>query len=127
MLEVAMKSSILIVDDQKFICEGLERLLSDDYIIYKAFNGKEALDIIKQNSDIDVVLCDIMMPVMDGIELIEKVRSENKDIIIIVITAVYSGEKITNAMDKGANQCLMKPFDIPQLMQTLNKALANKK
>ncbi|MHA1942423.1 MAG: response regulator [Candidatus Hodarchaeales archaeon] len=122
-----MKSSILIVDDQKFICEGLERLLSDDYIIYKAFNGKEALDIIKQNSDIDVVLCDIMMPVMDGIELIEKVRSENKDIIIIVITAVYSGEKITNAMDKGANKCLMKPFDIPQLMQTLNKALANKK
>ncbi|MHA2219941.1 MAG: response regulator [Candidatus Hodarchaeales archaeon] len=122
-----MKSSILIVDDQKIICEGLERLLSGEYIIYKAFNGKEALDIIKQNSDIDVVLSDIIMPVMDGIELTEKLRSENKDIIIIVMTAVYSGEKITDAIDKGANKCLMKPLDIPQLMQTLNNALAYKK
>jgi CheY-like chemotaxis protein len=124
---MAMKSSILIVDDQKIICEGLERLLSGEYIIYKAFNGKEALDIIKQNSDIDVVLSDIIMPVMDGIELTEKLRSENKDIIIIVMTAVYSGEKITDAIDKGANKCLMKPLDIPQLMQTLNNALAYKK
>jgi CheY-like chemotaxis protein len=124
---MAMKSSILIVDDQKIICEGLERLLSGEYIIYKAFNGKEALDIIKQNSDIDVVLSDIIMPVMDGIELIKRLRLENKDIIIIVMTAGYSGEKITDAMDKGANKCLMKPLDIPQLMQTLNNALAYKK
>ena len=77
-----MKHSILIVDDEVLICNSLERLLSDKYIIFKAFNGKEAIDIIGQNSNIDVVLSDIMMPVMDGFELIEKVRFENKDIII---------------------------------------------
>jgi CheY-like chemotaxis protein len=68
-----------------------------------------------------------MMPVMDGIEMIENVRLDNKDVIIIVMTAVFSGEKITEAIEKGANQCLMKPVDIPQLKATLKKSLDNNK
>ena len=122
-----MKPSILIVDDQYPICNGLERLLSAEYMIYKAFNGEDALEIIRQHSDIDIILTDIMMPVMDGIEMIEKVRLDNKDIIIIAMTAVCSGEKISEVIEKGANQCLMKPFDIPQLELTLKKSIENKK
>ena len=121
-----MKPSVLIVDDEKLIRFSLARLLSDEYITYEACNGKEALDIIGQNSNIDVVISDIMMPVIDGIELIEKVRLENKDIIIIAITAVHSGEIVTEVLEKGANQCLMKPFDIPQLRLTLKKLIKNK-
>jgi two-component system response regulator (stage 0 sporulation protein F) len=122
-----MKPSILIVDDQYPICYGLERLLSEEYVIYKALNGMEALEIIRHNSDIDIILTDIMMPVMDGIEMIEKVRLDNKDIIIIAMTAVFSGEKINEVIEKGANQCLMKPLDIPQLELTLKKSIENKK
>ena len=122
-----MKPSILIVDDNKLICYSLERLFSDEYITYKAFNGREGLDIIRQNSNIDIVLSDIMMPVMDGIEMIEKLRSKNKDIIIIAITAVYSGEIVSDVIEKGANLCLMKPFDIPQLRKTLIRFLENRK
>lgn len=73
-----MKPSILIADDEKVICEGLERLLSAEYEIYTTYNGKDALDIIRRHKDIVVLLCDIMMPVMDGVEMIKKVRSENK-------------------------------------------------
>jgi YesN/AraC family two-component response regulator len=122
-----MKPSILIVDDQYPICNGIGRLLSPEFIIHKAFNGKDALEIIRQNSDIDIILTDIFMPVMDGIEMIERVRLDNKDIIIIVMTGVFSGEKISEVIEKGANQCLMKPLDIPQLESTLKKALLNKK
>ncbi len=121
-----MKPSILIVDDEKFICNCLARLLSAEYITYKAFNGREALDIIRRNSSIDIVLTDIMMPVMDGIEMIENVRLKNKDIIIIAITAVYSGEKVSDAIEKGANQCLTKPVDISRLKLTLKKLIETK-
>lgn len=122
-----MKPSILIVDDEKLICTSLERLLSDDYTIYKAFNGKEGLDIIRRHSDIDIVLSDIMMPVMDGLEMIETIRSENKDIIIIAMTAVYSGENVTGVMERGANMHLLKPIDVSHLELTLKKLLKKKK
>ncbi|MHC4242736.1 MAG: response regulator transcription factor [Planctomycetota bacterium] len=122
-----MKPSILIVDDEKLIRYSLAQILSDEYITHEACNGKEALEIFRQNGSIDIVLTDIMMPVMDGIELIEKVRAENKDIIIIAITAVYLGKSITEVLEKGANQCLTKPFDIPQLMLILIKLIMKRK
>lgn len=122
-----MKPSILIVDDEKLIRYSLARMLSNEYITYEACNGKEALEIIRENKNIDIVLTDIMMPVMDGIELIEKIRAENKDIIIIAITAVYSGKNISEVLEKGADQCLTKPFDISQLMLTLIKLIMKRK
>ena len=122
-----MKPSILIVDDERLICYSLERLLSADYTVYKAANGKEGLDIIRSQGNIDLVLSDIMMPVMDGIEMIETVRSENKDIIIIAMTAVYSGEKVTEVLEKGADAYILKPFDVPYLERKIKKLLENKK
>lgn len=121
-----MKPSILIVDDQYPIRYGLEKLLSAEYVIYKAYNGKDALAIIRQNSDIDIILTDIMMPVMDGIKMIEKVRFGNKDVIIIAMTAVCSGKNISEIIEKGANQCLDKPLDIPQLKLILKKSISQK-
>jgi CheY-like chemotaxis protein len=121
-----MKPSILIVDDEKLICLSLERLLSSDYTVYTASNGEEGLDIIRRRGDIDIVLSDIMMPVMDGLEMIETVRSGNQDVIIIAMTAVHSGEKVTEVMEKGADTCMMKPFDVPYLEHTLKKLLKNR-
>ena len=74
-----MKPSVLVVDDERSIRDGLERLLSQDYRVYKAFNGSEALDIIRRQGNIDIVMCDIIMPVMDGIEMIKALRAENKE------------------------------------------------
>ncbi len=121
-----MKPSILIVDDEKLICMTLERMLSSDYTVYKASNGQEGLDLIRRNGKMDIVLSDIIMPVMDGFEMIETVRSENPDIIIIAMTAIYSGENVTKVMEKGADAYLLKPFDIHQLKQTVKKLLENK-
>jgi CheY-like chemotaxis protein len=121
-----MKPSILIVDNEKPICMTLERLLSSDYTIYKASNGQEGLDVIRRNGNMDIVLSDIMMPVMDGFEMIETVRSENPDIIIIAMTAVCSDNKVTKVMEKGADAYLLKPFDINKLEHTIEKLLKNK-
>ena len=122
-----MKPSILIVDDHFSICCGLGKLLYKEYTIHRALNGKDALEIFRKNSDIDIILTDIKMPIMDGNELIENVRIDNKDVIIIVMTAVCTDKIICEVIEKGANQCLMKPLDIPQLELTLKKSIENKK
>jgi CheY-like chemotaxis protein len=121
-----MKPSILIVDDHFSICCCLGKLLYKDYTIYRALNGKDALEIYWKNSDIDIILTDINMPIMDGFELIEKVRIDNKDVIIIAMTAISTDEQISEVMAKGANQYLSKPLDIPELELTLKKSLENR-
>jgi YesN/AraC family two-component response regulator len=116
-----MKPSVLIVDDEAVICEGLARLLADDYITYKAFNGREAIDIVR-NNNIDIMLCDIKMPEMSGTEVIEKIRSEKKDIFMIVITAAPP-QQVCDAMKKGANNFMTKPLDLNQLKTIMSNAL----
>jgi len=118
-----MKPSLLIVDDEKVICKGLSRVFADSYITYKAYNGIEAIDITKENKDIDVMLCDIKMPGMEGGELINKIRTENKDMYIIVITAAASPLKVCDAMKKGANYYMCKPLNISQLEITIENAV----
>ena len=126
MKQFDIKHSILIVDDEKAICDGLSRLLSNDYIIYQAHTGREAIEILRNNEDIDLILCDIIMPEMDGAEMIERIRSENKEISIIVITACTSPEQFFRIIKNGINACLMKPVDIENLEQTIRDVLQYK-
>lgn len=121
-----MKPSVLIVDDEKVICEGIARLLAEKYITYQAGNGKEAVDILKNNKHVDVMLCDIIMPEMDGNALIKEIRAENKDIIMIVITAFADPNKVCEAMKQGANSFMLKPLNIPLLEMTINSAVRKK-
>ena len=117
-----MKPTVLIVDDEKVICEGLARLLAENYITYKAFNGREAIDLLRKHGDIDVILCDLKMPEMDGNRMIEKIRSENKDVNIIVISAA-SPLMVCDALRKGANNFMRKPLNIDQLERTIKNAV----
>ena len=121
-----MKPSVVIVDDEHVICEGLARVLSKNYITHQALSGQEAIDLVRNNSDIDVMLCDLKMPEMDGIEVIERVRAENKDIFIVVITAAPP-QLVCNAMKMGANGFMCKPLDIYQLEERIENAIRLKK
>ena len=118
-----MKPSILIVDDHFSICCSLAAILHKKYTIHRAFNGKDALEIFRKNRDIVLILTDINMPIMDGFELIEKVRFYNKDVAIIAMTANCSAENIRKIMAKGADKYLEKPFDIPELELTLQESI----
>jgi len=118
-----MKPSILIVDDEILIRDSLARLLSPDYTIYQASNGREAMQMLRENKGIELVLSDMKMPEMDGIELLEKIRSKHSDVTVILMTAFSSIESVTDAKKKGAYDCLPKPIDLNKLETTIKSAL----
>ncbi|MBI4682080.1 MAG: sigma-54-dependent Fis family transcriptional regulator [Nitrospirae bacterium] len=122
-----MKSSILIVDDDKTIREQLAEYLSNDYVTYTASNGHEAVRNINENSDIEIVLSDLKMPGMDGIELLKKIQDINRDIVTIFMTGYSTIESAVEAMRRGAYDYLTKPLDLDKLEITIKNAIDNKK
>ena len=117
------KKKILVVDDEQDVRETLESVLSKlDYDPLVAAGGKEALDIIRQNK-IDIVLSDLYMPEMDGIELLKRVKTENRNIVFLMITAHPTIETAVDAIKKGAYDYLTKPFHIDEVKMKLNRAL----
>lgn len=102
--------NILICDDEKDIVNALKIYLSDpDYRIFEAYNGKEALDVINSN-DIHLILLDIMMPVMDGITAMAKIR-EISNVPIIVLTAKGEDTDKILGLNVGADDYITKPFN----------------
>lgn len=118
-----MKNSILIVDDDKNTREAVVNALSHDYITYTASNGQKAMDILNEHGDIDLVLTDLMMPEMDGIELLEKIHSINNDVTIVMITGYSTIESAVDAMRKGVYDYITKPVDLNKLEITIKNAL----
>lgn len=102
--------NILICDDEKDIVGALKIYLSDpDYTVFEAYNGKEALDITKKE-DIHLILMDIMMPVMDGISAMTKIR-ESSNIPIILLTAKSEDADKILGLNVGADDYITKPFN----------------
>ena len=117
------KRKILVVDDEQDVRETLESVLAKlDYDPIVAPGGKEALEMIKQNK-IDVVLSDLYMPEMDGIELLKRVKTEDRNIVFLMITAHPTIETAVDAIKKGAYDYLTKPFHIDEVKMKLNRAL----
>ncbi|MFT3678697.1 MAG: sigma-54 dependent transcriptional regulator [Ferruginibacter sp.] len=116
-------TSILIIDDEKAIRKTLAEILSyEGYKIEEAADGEEGLK--KFSSTLfDVVLCDIKMPKMDGIEFLEKARQVNPDVPIIVISGHGNIETAVEAVKKGAFDYISKPPDLNRMLITLRNAL----
>ena len=102
--------NILICDDEKDIVNALKIYLYDaNYTIYEAFNGKEALEVIRHH-DIHLVLLDIMMPEMDGIQTMMKIR-ETDNVPIILLTAKSEDSDKVLGLTVGADDYITKPFN----------------
>ena len=102
--------NILICDDEKDIVNALKIYLSDpDYTLFEAYNGQEALNVLSTN-DIHLVLMDIMMPVMDGITAMAKIR-EFSNVPIIVLTAKSEDTDKILGLNVGADDYITKPFN----------------
>lgn len=107
--------NILIVDDNENIRKLTDiHLLKDGYKNYFAENGAEALKVMDETK-IDLVVADIMMPVMDGYELIKNIRKRNKDIPIILVTAKESYRDKSIAFGAGADDYMVKPINFDEL------------
>ncbi|MGA6927006.1 MAG: sigma-54 dependent transcriptional regulator [Desulfosarcina sp.] len=116
--------TILIVDDEKNYTLILSAVLEDEgFETLTANSGSEALEIIS-TSDVDLVLTDMKMPSMDGIELLEHIKKEDADLPVIMMTAHGTVEKAVEAMQKGAYNYILKPFDNERLVLYANKAVS---
>lgn len=115
--------TVLIVDDEKNYPPILSAVLEEEgFETLTAYSGKEALSVLK-NSDVDLVLTDMKMPSMDGIELLERIKEKDPGLPVIMMTAHGTVEKAVEAMQKGAYNYILKPFDNERLVIYVNKAV----
>ena len=119
------QTRILVIDDEKFIRDGCARILSKDgCFVIPAENGEAGLaELDKAPEEIDVILLDLMMPGMSGIEVLEKIQALDRTFVVIVITGYASVGNAVEATEKGAYDFIAKPFTPKQLSVVVKKAL----
>jgi DNA-binding NtrC family response regulator len=121
-VEIKPDALVLVVDDEQDIRDASERILSRaGYQVQKASRGDEALDIMNKNS-VDIVLLDLKMPGMDGLEVLARIREWNTEIQVIVITGYATVETAIEAMKQGAYDFIPKPFEPDQLRIVVHRA-----
>ncbi|MFZ3048440.1 MAG: sigma-54 dependent transcriptional regulator, partial [Desulfatirhabdiaceae bacterium] len=117
--------TILIVDDEKNYPLILSAVLQEEgYETLIANNGQDALNIMNQ-AEVDLVITDMKMPSMDGVELLEHIKTRYIDTPVIMMTAYGTVEKAVEAMQKGAFNYIQKPFDNDRLVVFVNRAIAS--
>ncbi len=123
-----MKSArIIYVDDDLALLESVCELLSEDgFAVYPFSDGYEALDKLREAS-VDVVLTDIKMPRMTGIELLEKIRAVDQETPVILTTGYADLNVAVDAVNKGAFEFIIKPFNFDYLVHAINKGVQHKR
>lgn len=116
--------SILIVDDEPNIRRVLEAVFAKDkYRVFTAENGKKALDIISSEPELDVLLCDLIMPDLNGVEVLKAAKEANPGLSIVMITAHGTIRTAVDAMRLGAFDYVTKPFDMDEIRLIVKNAL----
>ena len=116
-------ANILLIDDEKSIRKTLKEILEyEGYVVDEAGDGAEGLRMI-QEGDYDIALCDIKMPKMDGMEVLEKAQISNPDVPFIMISGHGTLETAVEAVKKGAFDYVAKPPDLNRLLITIRNAL----
>ena len=114
--------NILVVDDDREIVRSLGKLLElEGYRVKKAYNGMEALDIL-MTEQIHLILLDVMMPDMDGFQVLQKIREKN-NVPVLMLTAKSDEEDKVSGLRLGADDYLTKPFSINELMARVNSLI----
>ena len=115
--------NILVCDDDKEIVKAIDIYLSKEgYNILKAYDGEEALEILKNNDDIQLIILDIMMPKMDGIEVANRIRKD-KSIPIIMLSAKSEDYDKISGLNNGADDYVTKPFNPMELIARVNSQI----
>ena len=115
--------NILVCDDDKEIVKAIEIYLKrEGYNIFKAYNGKEAVKIIKENEDIHLVILDIMMPELDGISVASLIRKD-KSVPIIMLSAKSEDYDKISGLNNGADDYITKPFNPLELIARVNSQI----
>ncbi len=115
-----MRKNLLVIDDEKEICWLLQQILSQEgYQVSAAHSGKEGLAHIGQGEGIDVLILDLHLPDMNGLDLLEQIRAAGLQTPVVVITAFGDEESRERAAGLGVRGFLDKPFEISTLLAAL--------
>ncbi len=115
--------NILLVDDDKDLSQSLANLFDTEKFKFQFLeDGTEVTDFIRQNADLDLVMLDVNLPSMSGLEVLKRIKEVKNDLPVIVISGFVSTEDAIEAMREGAYEYLTKPFQIDKLIDTVNKA-----
>ncbi len=121
------KARVLAVDDQRYFRELIEGLLCEEgYEVQTASSGEEALHILERE-DFDIVLTDLVMPGIDGSELVARIKERIPDQEIVMVTGVVDVKTAVEAMKQGATDYILKPFERPTLVRSLEKILQRRR
>ena len=117
------KTKILVIDDEKKLCNLFKEVLTKEgYTVYSALNGEKGLKEVKAKKP-EVILLDIKMPKLGGIQVLKKIRKTNKEVIIIMITAYGTIGLAKKAMELGAYDFITKPFDFKFVKGLIKESL----
>ena len=121
-------ANVLLVDDEvSFVETFSERLEMRNLEISKAFSGEEALQVLEKNHNIEVIILDVKMPGMDGIETLVKIKEKLPLVEVIMLSGHADVESAIDGMKQGAFDYLMKPCDIDQIITKVSDAVAKKR
>jgi len=110
---------VLIADDSEFMRNLLREILEEDHnIVGEVENGVEAVEVYKEQHP-DLVMMDIVMPIRDGIDATDEIKSSNPDANVIMCTSVGQEEKMKEAVRAGADGYITKPFQKPSVMEAI--------
>jgi DNA-binding NtrC family response regulator len=121
-------ANVLLVDDEVSFVESFsERLELRNFEISKAFSGQEALEILEADKNIEVVILDVKMPGMDGIETLAEIKRKHPLVEVMMLSGHADVESAIEGMKQGAFDYLMKPVDIDQIIKKVNDAATKKR
>lgn len=123
---MAAKIKILVVDDDKDVCEYLRQFLTEEGFKVKALTDSTRVTEELRKERYHLVLLDLKMPKLSGVELMEQIRKADSDIIVIVLTAYPSVESAVETMKQDAFDYLQKPFKVEELREVIVKAVRDK-
>jgi CheY-like chemotaxis protein len=126
-IKKGLKPKILVVDDELDLLKFFERMLEfEDYTVITACNGLKCLEK-NQEHDPDLIILDLTMPGMHGIEVLKEIRKVDKDVIVIILTGSDDKESIKEAADLNVYKYISKPITLDALKQVLKEALASER
>lgn len=121
-MSVNKHNTILVVDDEKSVCQSFSMVFKNKYHVLVAGSGKEAIDIFTKKS-IDLILLDILLPDTNGIELLKKFKDTDPTVEVVMVTAVKEIKTAVKAIKLGAYDYIVKPFDVDHVLNRAKRAL----
>ena len=119
---ISIHARILVVDDDEAIRDALKLILEDDYDVVCVDSGFKAVEEVK-NQVFDLVFLDVVMPEMDGIETLRRIKAHDKNLDIIMVSAINRAQEATDSIRHGAYDYITKPFDHKIILNRLEKVL----